>query len=185
MESTKRACREKRFNLTMIHDKTGLLFSIVPAVSTDLDTIVSIEQESFPTPWTRLMFEAELIGNPFGRVFVVKRQTSNEAVGGILGYICYWVVFEELRFLNVAVIASVRRQGIGRQLVEFAIQDGIKNETKRALLEVRTSNAVAKKMYERLGFQCYGRRKNYYTNPNEDAILMERTLLDSAPRNTP
>jgi len=95
------------------------------------------------------------------------------------------VVFEELRFLNVAVIGSLRRHGIGRQLVELAIQDGIKNNTTRALLEVRTSNAVARIMYEKLGFHAYGRRKNYYTNPTEDAILMERILLDSAHRNTP
>ena len=113
-----------------MHNRTGLSFTIVPAVSTDLDTIVLIEQESFPTPWTRLMFEAELIGNPFGRVFVAKGEGAQDSLDDILGYICYWVVFEELRFLNVAVIASVRRQGIGRELIEFAIHDGIKKPDK-------------------------------------------------------
>ena len=169
----------------MFHTRTGLSFSIVPPVSSDLGAIVSIEQEAFPTPWTRLMFEAELTGNPFGRVFVAKGEKIKGQQGDLLGYICYWVVFEELRFLNVAVHESVRRQGIGRQLIEFAIQDGIKNRTKRALLEVRTSNAVARNMYECLGFHSYGFRKAYYTNPTEDAILMERTLLDPAPCNRP
>ncbi len=169
----------------MWHTKLGLSYFIVPAVSTDLGTMVSIEQESFPTPWTRLMFEAELSGNPFGRVYVARGASSPDLVEELLGYICYWVVFEELRFLNVAVRESARRQGIGRQLSEFAIKDGIKNQTKRALLEVRTSNAVARNMYECLGFHSYGSRKAYYTNPTEDAILMERPLLDPAPCNTP
>ena len=169
----------------IIHTRTGLALAIVPATSTDLDTIISIEQKSFPTPWTRLMFEAELLGNPFSRLFLAKRRISPDEFGEILGYICYWVVFEELRFLNVAVNASVRRQGIGRELIEFAIRDGIKHEAKRALLEVRTSNPIARNMYESVGFQAYGRRKSYYTNPTEDAILMERTLLDPVHRNRP
>lgn len=185
MERTTGGGWKENSALMMIHTKTGLELEMVPALSSDLDRIVAIEQTSFRTPWTRLMFEAELIGNPFGHLLVARRPFSPDGTGEIWGYICYWVVFEELRFLNVAVIESGRRQGIGRQMVDYAIQDGIQNRTSRALLEVRTSNDLAINMYKGLGFQAYGRRKSYYTNPSEDAILMERMLLDPAPCNRP
>ena len=185
MESTKRTFPSEDNVSVVMCANSDRSFSIVPASTADLVTLVSIEHQSFSTPWTRLMFEAELAGNPFSRLFVAKRAESHDSGGDIIGYICYWIVFEELRFLNVAVPPALRGQGIGRQLIEFAIEDGSKHLTKRALLEVRTSNAVARNVYERLGFRYYGIRKSYYANPTEDAILMERTLLDSGPGNTP
>ena len=94
------------------------------------------------------------------------------ALAPIIAYLCVWVVFEELRFLTLAVDSAFRRQGIGFQLVSYALQLGISKGTRRALLEVRQSNEAAQALYEKFGFYRYGARKGYYTNPEEDAILM-------------
>lgn len=145
---------------------------IVPASLDDLEAILAIEQESFAVPWTRKAFEAELVGNEFSVTLVARKIISDESSTPIIAYLCVWVVFEELRFLTLAVNSAFRRQGIGFQLVSYALQLGISKGTRRALLEVRQSNEAAQALYEKFGFHRYGARKGYYTNPEEDAILM-------------
>lgn len=146
----------------------------------DLDRLLHIEQNSFSTPWTRKMFEAELDGNPFGHLFTARLIHDGggpEKPGGIVGYICVWVVFEELRLMNLAVDPSVRRQGIATQLVRYALAFGRDRGAVRADLEVRVSNAAARRLYERLGFRQIAVRAKYYANPTENAVLMEMDLL--------
>lgn len=142
----------------------------------DLDDILAIEQESFAAPWNRMMFESELLRNPFGRLVGAVR--NGTAATRLIGYICYWVVFDELRLMNVAVHPDHRRRGIAQYLVRHALRDGLAQGTTRALLEVRAGNAAAQRLYDGLGFQRYGRRTSYYTNPDEDAILMQLTNWD-------
>lgn len=144
--------------------------------SRDLDDVLTIEQESFSEPWTRGMFEAELLGNPFSRFLGAFCAGEGPPAKPLIGYICYWMVFEELRLMNLAVRPDCRRQGIASQLVRHAIEEGVTQGTTRALLEVRTGNHVGQKMYRALGFRQYGCRRSYYTNPNEDAILMQLQL---------
>ena len=145
---------------------------IVPACLDDLEAILAIEQESFAVPWTRKAFEAELAGNEFSVTLVARKSHSDEGSTPIIAYLCVWVVFEELRFLTLAVTPAFRRQGIGCQLVAYALELGISRGARRALLEVRQSNQPAQALYEKFGFHRYGARKGYYTNPEEDAILM-------------
>jgi len=149
----------------------GLL--IERATARDLDRIVQIEQESFSVPWTRKMFEAELTQNPFGHLHVAR---PAELPYNLVGYVCFWVVFEELRLMTLAVAPSRRRQGIGRTLLHHAMAMGRKQGTTKALLEVRASNAVAVRMYEESGFHRTAVRTRYYANPIEDAVLMELEL---------
>ena len=153
-------------------------FHVHPFHSRDLDDVLAIEQESFSEPWTRGMFEAELLGNPFGRFRGAFCDSEMPPAKRLLGYICYWVVFDELRLMNLAVQPGHRRQGIASHLVRHAVQEGIAQGTTRALLEVRASNHLAQKLYQTLGFQQYGRRRSYYTNPGEDAILMQLQLAE-------
>ncbi|MDD9821057.1 MAG: ribosomal protein S18-alanine N-acetyltransferase [Nitrospira sp.] len=143
-------------------------------VSRDVQDILSIERESFATPWTQAMVEAELQGNPFSR-FLGAFSPNGGAQAELLGYLCYWVVFEEVRLMNVAVRPKNRRQGIARHLAQHALQEGQAHGATRALLEVRASNGAACALYQSLGFRQYSRRRAYYTNPNEDAILMHLT----------
>ena len=145
---------------------------IIPASLDDLEAILAIEQDSFAVPWTRKAFEAELVGNEFSMTLVARKSISGQQSTPIIAYLCVWVVFEELRFLTLAVNSAFRRQGIGCQLVSYALHLGISKGTRRALLEVRQSNEAAQALYTKFGFHRYGARKGYYTNPEEDAILM-------------
>lgn len=146
--------------------------------SRDLDDVLAIERESFSSPWTRTMFEAELLENPFGRLVGAFSHSEPHLPAQLLGYICYWMVFDELRLMNLAVRSDCRRRGVGSQLVRHAVRKGLAQGTTRALLEVRACNQAAQAMYRALGFQQYGRRRSYYTNPSEDAILMELSFTD-------
>jgi [ribosomal protein S18]-alanine N-acetyltransferase len=147
---------------------------IVPATSEDLSDILHIEQACFSAPWTRKMLEAELTGNQFAH-FLVARQGAVEgsASSSIVGYLCFWIVFEEVRLMNLAVIQSIRRRGIARSLVVTALQNGIAQSAIRAVLEVRCSNDAAQALYASLGFRRVAVRPQYYHNPMEDAVLME------------
>lgn len=154
-------------------------FDVRPFHSRDLDDILAIEQESFSEPWTRAMFEAELRGNSFGRFLGAFGARAMPPAKPLLGYICYWVVFEELRLMNLAVRPDCRRLGIASCLVRRAMEEGITQGTTRVLLEVRASNHVGRLLYQALGFRQYGCRRSYYTNPNEDAILMQLSLMNN------
>lgn len=140
----------------------------------DLDDVLAVERESFADPWTTAMFEAELRGNPFSR-FLGAVHPGGGAHHGLLGYVCYWMVFEEVRLMNVAVRPAHRRRGLAGHLVRRALRDGRASGATRALLEVRAGNHAAGALYRSLGFEPYSRRRAYYTKPDEDAILMRWT----------
>lgn len=147
------------------------------ATAQDLDRIVRIEQDAFSVPWTRKMFEVELEQNPFGHLYVARLAGGGQAPDGeLIGYVCFWVVFEEFRLMTLAVGPSARRRGFGRVLLRHAMELGRAHGATRALLEVRASNAAARKLYEQEGFQQMAVRARYYANPVEDAVLMEREL---------
>ena len=136
-----------------------------------LNALVNLEEACFSMPWSRKSFEAELVGNQFSQVLIIPHPGDGLEVK-VIGYICIWVIFEELRFLNVAIHPDFRRQGLARQLIDEALRLGREAGCCRGMLEVRESNTAAKKLYEAFQFRAYGNRKSYYTNPNEDAILM-------------
>ena len=146
----------------------------------DVDALVKLEEACFTTPWSRKNFEAELSGNPFSRLFVVSNPQGSESRFPLIAYSCCWVVFEELRFLNVAVSDDFRRQGLAKTLIFQSIQEGLQAGCQRGLLEVRASNHSAKNLYQSFRFTEYARRKSYYTNPDEDAILMVAEPLRSS-----
>jgi ribosomal-protein-alanine N-acetyltransferase len=152
---------------------------IVPATPDMLPDIIALEEACFSSPWTRKMLEAELTSNQFAH-FLVARQQAESTTGAeptIIGYHCFWIVFEELRLMNVAVRESMRRRGVGATLVTEALRLGVNQAATRAVLEVRASNNPARSLYTRLGFVQISRRPHYYTNPIEDAVLMEMNPL--------
>lgn len=99
----------------------------------------------------------------------------------IAGYFCFWIVFEEVRLMNLAVLAPFRRQGVASRLVCTALRAGLERGASRAMLEVRASNQEALTLYHRLGFRQTARRARYYVNPDEDAVLMEMAPLELGP----
>lgn len=141
------------------------------ATLADLDALVSLEQACFAVPWSRKSFEAELHGNSFSQILVIPGPGQQPELP-LLAYICVWVIFEEIRFLNLAVHPQFRGQGLAKQLTLQALCIGSAQGCCRGMLEVRDSNQVARKLYESFKFKEYGRRNSYYTNPSEDAILM-------------
>ena len=161
-------------------------WTIEPATDRDLPDILRIEEACFSAPWTRKMLETELSGNPFAHFRVAKRVSPDE-VGhvSIIGYLCFWVVFEEVRLMNLAVIESMRHRGIARSMVSTALQTGLSQSAHRAVLEVRASNQAAQRLYEGFGFSQTAIRPKYYTNPEEDAVLMELDPIVVKPAGSP
>ncbi len=150
-------------------------------MSTDVDDIVCIEEACFSAPWTRKMLEAELVGNQFSSFLVAKQADQASASIRIVGYVCFWVIFEELRIMNVAVTPSARRQGIARRLIDRALEIGLEKSATKGLLEVRASNTAARRLYGAVGFREVSVRTRYYTHPIEDAILMEMASVQRKP----
>ena len=145
--------------------------SIQNATIEDLDVLVTLEEACFTVPWSRKNLEAELEGNQFSRVLMIVHPDPAHAVEAI-AYICVWIVFEEVRFLNLAVHPDFRRQGLAIQLIREALRLGREANCCRGMLEVRATNMPAQTLYKSFCFQAYATRKSYYTNPTEDAILM-------------
>lgn len=159
----------------MVQDREESLaprFLFEPAQWEDLDRLVAIEQASFTAPWTRKMLEAEL-QNPFSRLLTARLMPDGRT-GEIVGYLCLWIVFEELRLMNLAVEAGSRRRGIAKALVLHALSLARDRGAERAVLEVRASNDAARRLYEGVGFRQVALRARYYSNPIEDAVLMQR-----------
>ena len=146
-------------------------WNIQMATLENLDVLVALEVASFSVPWSKKSFAAELEGNQFSRMLMVPHPEYGLEVQAI-GYICVWMVFEEIRFLNLAIHPEFRRRGLATLLIGEAIRLGRAEGCCRGMLEVRESNHAAKKLYESFNFQAYATRKSYYTNPTEDAILM-------------
>jgi ribosomal-protein-alanine N-acetyltransferase len=164
-------------------------WTIVPATAASLPHILKIEEACFSAPWTRKMLEAELNGNPFAHFLLAKQQgeqAGDALAESIVGYLCYWIVFEEVRLMNLAVIESMRHRGIARSLVTAALQAGLSQSAHRALLEVRASIQVAQALYRAFGFRQTALRPKYYNNPVEDAVLMELDpiVLEFGPHST-
>jgi ribosomal-protein-alanine N-acetyltransferase len=153
---------------------------IEPATSADVPDLLRLEETCFSAPWTRKMFEAELTGNQFARFLVARQRDPETAALRTVGYLCFWVVFEEIRLMNLAVIEAVRRRGLATQFVTRALQMGKEQGAMRAVLEVRASNHPAILLYEKLGFRRVATRAKYYSNPIEDAVLMEREPINMA-----
>jgi [ribosomal protein S18]-alanine N-acetyltransferase len=153
---------------------TAITWTIETATLQSLSEILTIEEACFSAPWTRKMLEAELSGNPFAHFLVARLERGSEASSGpIVGYLCYWIVFEEVRLMNLAVIESMRHRGIANSLVATALRTGMSQSAHRAVLEVRASNQAARRLYQGFGFSQTAVRPKYYANPVEDAVLME------------
>jgi len=132
----------------------------------DLDQVLEIETESFVEPWTRENFIQE-IDFPSDSELTVA--TIDEA---IVGYSVTWYLEHEVHLANVAVQSGYRERGIGRALVEAVMEAARREGVPKIMLEVRESNAEARRLYEHLGFRAVGVKPDYYRVEKEDAILM-------------
>ena len=157
-----------------LEDDIAERFVVEPMRPADLAQVLAIERESFQSPWSKASFEAEL-GKSYGGLRVVRLQ-GGDHVGPVLGYICFWLVADELQITNLAVHQEYRRRSIGWLLLLHALQLGHAAGARLAVLEVGRSNRAARVLYEKLGFMVVHKRPCYYPESREDALVMERSL---------
>jgi ribosomal-protein-alanine N-acetyltransferase len=137
-----------------------------------LTDILNIERVSFPSPWGRESFEHE-VRNPLSRFWGILSDN------GLVAYICFWVAAGEIHLMNIAVHPEMRKRGLGRLLMDKLVQTGVEEDARKIWLEVRPSNEAAKALYLRMGFTEVGRRRRYYTDTGEDAVVMALNLSPS------
>ena len=133
----------------------------------DLDAVLAIEASSFANPWSRDMFTFELEHLSVSHAFVIRAP-----VLGVAGFCTLWVVSDEIHVNNLAVRPDCRRMGAGLALLRACLAEAAALGGRRATLEVRRSNLAALRLYARFGFQVAGVRRAYYTNPEEDALVL-------------
>ena len=144
--------------------------SVEPMRAGDLDEVLAIERASFTMPWSRGAFLYEIEQNRVAHCHVVREG------GGIIGYLCVWEIADEVHVTNIAIHPAYRRRGIARELLTGLIADSRSRDLRMIVLEVRPSNREAIALYESFNFRVTGRRRGYYYDTGEDALVMETRL---------
>ena len=136
----------------------------------DIDTVLDIENASFPAPWGRLSFQGELAERTSRSLVIKKRRRQ----GGdrVIAYLCFRLIEDEMHIMNLAVHPGYRRLGVAAFLLDYALRLAKGYGARRAMLEVRPSNDAAIKLYNKMGFLVGGRRHRYYVDTREDAVIM-------------
>jgi len=156
-----------------------LSFSIERMTEHDLLEVVEIEERSGLSPWGWDAYHKEL-QSPEDVIMLIARVVVADANlnegRGIAGFIVARVVADEMHVNNVAVRSEFRRQGLAAQLLQTVLECGRLAGARIAFLEVRAGNKAAQALYHCCGFEAAGRRRRYYSNPVEDALLMSVSL---------
>lgn len=170
-------------------------FRLRPMDLPDLPQIAEIEAESFPSAWPSSAYKKELERNNLARYMVaVRRNVPPSPPGGlsrvvsgirdlftsereapdeiVAGFIGVWFMVDEAHIVTVAVRASERRRGVGERLLLAAFDLAGERGVPVLTLECRVSNLAAQALYDKYGFERQGIRKRYYTDNNEDAVIM-------------
>jgi len=145
------------------------------ASAADLDGVLDIEAASFNNPTTREWYDGELQRPEVCFIYVMRT-----AAHPVAGFCAFWRVAEQIHINNLAIRPELRRQGLGSRLLQEVIAEAARLGADRATLEVRRSNVPAQKLYERAGFVQAGVRRNYYTQPVEDALVLVLKRDDSS-----
>lgn len=132
----------------------------------DLDQIMEIEHQSFTVPWSKEAFYNELSKNQFAKYLII------EADNKIVGYCGVWIVVDEAHVTNIAILPEYRGMKLGEALMGRMIEMAKEHGALMMTLEVRVSNTIAQSLYRKFGFQGGAIRKNYYTDNQEDALVM-------------
>jgi ribosomal-protein-alanine N-acetyltransferase len=135
----------------------------------DLAAVMDIELASYTMPWSEATFRG-----------LLRRRDADllvaEASGRLVGYAACWFVMDQGELGNVAVTGPWRRRGVGARLIAAVLARTADRGIRELFLEVRPSNPGAQRLYARFGFEVVGRRRHYYVDPPEDAIVMRRLI---------
>ena len=136
----------------------------------DLSEVLALEVSTFPTPWKEDSFRHEMHDNPYARNFVIRAADATLA-----GYANIWLLEGELCINNLTVAPAHRRRRLGHGILRYLLESGREGGCRSAVLEVRPSNAAARRLYHAHEFRLLGRRKDYYSD-GEDALVLGRRL---------
>ncbi|MDR3289643.1 MAG: ribosomal protein S18-alanine N-acetyltransferase [Peptococcaceae bacterium] len=140
----------------------------------DLKYVMKIEEQAYATPWSRQSFKTELRENEYARYYVLGYEKE------IIGYMGLWFILDEGHITNVAVAEAHRGRGWGKYLMLTVMEELCAQGMDRMTLEVRVSNQAALRIYEQLGFLEAGLRKAYYSDTQENALIMWAELDDQS-----
>jgi [ribosomal protein S18]-alanine N-acetyltransferase len=141
------------------------------ATPDDLAALVELERAGSAHPWTPAHFADAIRGAAGERVVVLRLPRAT-----VIGYCVWQEVSDEVHIHNLGIAAGHRRQGLGRRLLAVCLDLAARRQARRAFLDVRAGNAAARALYRRLGFREAGSRARYYSEPVEDAVLLEASL---------
>ncbi|MEO8509946.1 MAG: ribosomal protein S18-alanine N-acetyltransferase [Chloroflexota bacterium] len=147
-----------------------------PMALDDLPAVQEIERLSFSSPWPTYALEQELTANRLARYVVARAGDTIVAFAGV------WLMVDDAHITTFSVHPDWRRHGVGQQLLMGVADLAREIGARRLTLEVRASNEAAQRLYERFGFDIVGRRKAYYTDNGEDALIMTTPPLGHPPQ---
>jgi ribosomal-protein-alanine N-acetyltransferase len=140
----------------------------------DLGAVQAIERASFTTPWPAHAYRSELETNRLAHYLVARVGDEVAAYAGM------WLMVDEAHITTFAVAPSWRRRRIGERLLLAMLDLARERHAREATLEVRLSNLAARRLYEKYGFRPVGLRPRYYSDDNEDALIMTTETLDGS-----
>ncbi len=140
---------------------------IEPMRTSDLDEVMEIEEYSFPTPWSREVYQYDIERNSRARFYCARLEAGKE----IVGYIGSWFVMDECHIGTIATKKEYRELGIAKELIAFTAKTALQEGISYIILEVRINNIPAINLYKSLGFIQIGIRKRYYSDTGEDALI--------------
>ncbi len=163
----------------------------------DIPQIVSIDRASFPTPWSASTYKFEITNRETSHMVVLEACEPNTPSGNgvlglirrlrgtpsadqVVGYGGCWLIAGEAHISTIAVSPEYRGRGLGELLLAGMLQCAMNLEGEYSILEVREGNATAQALYRKYEYRVVGRRRGYYRDNNEDALLMEARPLDVA-----
>lgn len=144
--------------------------NIIPLEDCHIPMVCKVEEDNFTDPWSEESFRSILMSSfafSFG---------AFDGVGCLLGYIILSFVVDVGEVLDIAVAVDRKKMGVGTQLMSHAHSFLKEKGGSEVFLEVRESNTAARSLYSKQGYEAVGIRKNYYSNPKENAIMMKKAL---------
>ena len=157
------------FSMVVNYHKNKI--TIRPMTINDLEQVKAIDDLSFSLPWPENAYRYEIVDNPASLLWVAELETV-DGLNQICGMVVVWLILDETHIATLAVHPDYRGLGVGKCLLNTALNESAKHGANIAHLEVRENNRVAIDMYQGLGFEIVGRRARYYKDNYEDAILM-------------
>ncbi len=147
-------------------------FTLTRMLASDVASVLAIEREVFPEPWSRGMFLSELFDSSVSFPYVMR---VHEA---LVGYVIFWLVCDECHLINVAIHPAWQRRGLGKEMIAFLLRTSLAYHVQTVILEVRKSNTGARAFYEKIGFRQIGVRPCYYSRPVEDALVLRCSVKE-------